>query len=330
MPQLGQHGRMPAAPLPDDLGPRFRVAEALAAGVPAGRLRAGDLAAPFHGVRSVPGALLPIGLQIEPGGVPRGDLEAEHLRRAWAYAAVATEHVFFSHVTAAIAYGLPLPPLLLFGRDIDAAVCAPRRLPRGRGVRGHQVKPSQVRVVADEHTGLRLTDPATTWATIASALNDPYDLVAAGDAVVRQWRRDQPLATIEDLQRAVCSGRRVGVPAMRAALPLIRTRSASRPETHCRLTLVDAGLPEPHLNFDVYVGGIRLGCVDLAYPRWRIAIEYEGEHHLLDPEQWARDIRRYERLAAAGWLVVRVTKPELFGDRRTFVSRVRAAITARS
>lgn len=147
---------------------------------------------------------------------------------------------------------------------------------------------------------------------------------------MRQWRRDQPLATLEDLQRAVRSGRRVGVPAMRAALPLIRTRSASRPETHCRLTLVDAGLPEPHLNFDVYDSGIKLGCVDLAYPQWRIAIEYEGEHHLLDPEQWARDIRRYERLAAAGWHVVRETKPELFGDRRAFVSRVRAAITARS
>jgi hypothetical protein len=124
--------------------------------------------------------------------------------------------------------------------------------------------------------------------------------------------------------------RRVGVPRMGGALPLIRTRSASRPETHCRLTQVDAGLPEPDLNYDVYVNGVRIACVDLAYPRLRIAIEYEGEHHLLDPAQWARDIQRYEKLAAAGWHVIRVTKGELFDEPAKLVRRVRAAIVSRA
>jgi len=86
----------------------------------------------------------------------------------------------------------------------------------------------------------------------------------------------------------------------------------------------------PVLNYDVYEGGIRLGCVDLAYPELRIAIEYEGEHHLLDPEQWTRDIARYERLTAAGWRVIRVTKTELFGNPAEVVRRVRAAIAERS
>jgi len=330
MPRLGHHERMPAAPLPEDLGLRFRVADALAAGVPPARLRAGDLEAPFHGVRSIPAATAPGGISVDRNGEARGELEAEHLRRAWEYAMVAAEHSCFSHVTAAVAYGLPIPPHLLSGRGIDVAVSAPHRLPRGRGVRGHQVKARQVRIIVDEHTGLRLTDPASTWATLGSVLTDPYDLVAAGDAVVRQWRVDRPLATLDDLQAMICTGRRVGVPALRAALPRIRTRSASRPETHSRLTLVDAGLPEPILNFDVFSSGIKVGCVDLAYPQWRIAIEYEGEHHLLDPVQWARDIRRYERLAAAGWHVVRVTKAELFGQPRAFVNRVRSAIAARS
>ena len=31
---------------------------------------------------------------------------------------------------------------------------------------------------------------------------------------------------------------------------------------------------------------------NLGYPELRIAIEYEGEHHLTDPLQWAEDIAR--------------------------------------
>jgi hypothetical protein len=122
----------------------------------------------------------------------------------------------------------------------------------------------------------------------------------------------------------------VGVGKLRAALPSIRTRSASRPETRCRLALVEAGLPEPALNFDVVEHGRALGCVDLAYPELRIAIEYEGEHHLLDPEQWARDIERYDRLREAGWVVIRVTKTELFRSPNLLIARVRRARAARA
>ena len=165
---------------------------------------------------------------------------------------------------------------------------------------------------------------------LGAVLRDPYDLIAAGDAVVRDWRVAEPLATVAQLAAAVASGRRIGVGALRAALPQLRTRSASRPESIARLTLLDALLPEPELNFDVMADGLWLACVDLAYPQLKIAIEYEGEHHLLDTEQWASDILRYDRLVAAGWRVIRVTKSELFTSPDAFVARVRAAIAERS
>ena len=171
--------------------------------------------------------------------------------------------------------------------------------------------------------------PATTWASLGGVLAHPYDLVAAGDAVVRDWRTE-PLATIDQLRAVIAAGRRVGIDRLRDAVPRVRTRAASRPETRCRLELVDAGLPEPELNYDVFEAGLWLACVDLAYPAARVAVEYEGEHHLLDPEQWARYILRYERLAAAGWLVIRVTKSELFEHPEAMVRRVRAAISQRS
>lgn len=239
-------------------------------------------------------------------------------------------HEVFSHVTAAIVWDIPLPFTVIIDAALHVAVAAPRRLPRAKGVRGHQVTAAACTFARDPRTGLVVADPATTWAMLASVLKDPYDLVAAGDAVVRTWRVDQPLATITDLESTVRRGRRVGVIALRGALPQIRVGSASRPETRTRLLIVDAGLPEPELNFEIRIGGEYFGAVDLALPGLRIAVEYEGEHHLRDPAQWARDIERYDRLRAAGWIVIQITKADLFNHPGRVVDRVRAAIAARA
>ncbi len=94
-----------------------------------------------------------------------------------------------------------------------------------------------------------------------------------------------------------------------------------------RLILTDAGLPEPLLNWPVHGDrGEFLGFVDQAYPELKIAIEYEGEQHRIDPGQWLRDIARYERLAEAGWRVIRVTKHDVFTAAAPLVARVRRTI----
>lgn len=182
--------------------------------------------------------------------------------------------------------------------------------------------------------GVRVTTPASTWATLGAVLRDEYDLVAVGDAVVREpmFLDDPPaLGSLDQLRAAVSVGRRVGLPALRAALPRVRTRSASWAETRCRLILIDAGLPEPMLNLEVRdARGDLVACIDLAYPTCRIAIEYEGEHHLTDPTQWAKDIARHEALTAMGWLVIRVTKADLRARGATLVARVRRAIETRT
>ena len=140
------------------------------------------------------------------------------------------------------------------------------------------------------------------------------------------------MASLATVTAAVVAGRRVGRPALRVALERLRTGSSSRPETWCRLLLVDAGLPEPQLDVDVYDerDGEFIGCVDLAYPELRIAIEYEGDQHRTSPAQWQRDIDKYDRLAAAGWRVVRVGRDQVFGSGQTFVTRVKRALRERT
>ena len=36
-------------------------------------------------------------------------------------------------------------------------------------------------------------------------------------------------------------------------------------------------------------------------------MQYEGDHHRTDPQQWRRDIERDRRMQAEGWIVLRVT-----------------------
>ncbi len=328
MKDAGDPERMPQpTPLPPGLAPPFAVATARRLGVPEARLRRKDLARPFHGVRS-------IDLDAPDNG------EESIVRRAIEYSRRMREEEFFSHVTAAILWGLPLPPQRMLTRSrgdatmprpLDVAVRLPARAGRARGIRGRSISPHLAEVCTHPATGLRVSTPAAVWAELATELA-LEDLIAVGDATVREpmWETDAAaLASVADLDRALGAGRRLGVDRLRAARPLVRTRSRSRPETHLRLAFVEAGLPEPECNWPVAEGDRLLALLDLAYPGAGACFEYEGEHHLRDPEQWARDIRRHEMLVERGWRIVRVTKDDLYRHREELFTRIRLAVAAR-
>lgn len=321
---------MPRIPLPDELPLAFAVSRARAEGIGEGRLRGSDLRRPFHGVRSrLPDVVADDGSDAD---VQR----ARVIRAALEYAERMGEGEFFSHTTAAVLWGAALP--VLASELVHVGVLHPRRLPRARGVRGHQTRRRATRVVVHPDTGLPVSSPATTWAMLGAALRHPYDIVAAGDSLIRvqrmpgPWSRRMPppLASRHQLEAAVGAGRRVGGPVLREALPRLRTAAASRPESWTRLTLCDAGLPEPVLDLDVYdENGEFIGCVDMAYPRLKIAIEYEGDHHRTDPATWDRDLAKHDALQAAGWRVIRVSRSMLFARPHELAARVRAALAQR-
>ncbi len=312
----GTLGSMKRTPLPLMLGSSFSTKAALDAKVRPSRLRSLDIEHPFHAVNIV-------------GAGAVGDAGSIFELMRW-YALRMTEHEFFTHVTAAIAWDLPLPFGVDASRPLDVGVFAPRRNQAGRGVIGHSVKPGLACVVDHPTMGVRLTSPASTWAMLAGTLWDVYDVVAVGDAVVREPMHDNDtpaLGTLEQLGAAISAGRRRGIARLREAQPRIRTRSDSRPETWLRLRIVDAGLDEPVANFDVWSVGEWIARVDLAYPRLKVAIEYEGEHHLTDAATWRADVARTERLIAAGWRVIRVTKDDVFQHPHRVTTLVRRAIS---
>ena len=305
----------------------FRVGDALRAGASRRSVDSDALDRPFTGLRATR-------TQVASPSVDPAEVEkASHAESARQFTAHMHRQEFFSHVTAAVLWDLPLPRLDL--ARIDVAVLAPHRAPRGRGVRGHQLSPRQVTTTVAG--GMRLTSPAATWAQLGGLARHPYDLTAIADAILLTPRVPgprgrvirQPLATLQELQEELRRGRRIGIGLLEEALRRARPGAVSRPETWTRLTLIDAGLPEPVLDHDVYDGDVFVGCVDLAYPELRIAIEYEGDHHRLDAAQWNRDIEKHDRLAALGWRVIRVTKAMLFQHPGELTARVRAALRAR-
>ena len=74
--------------------------------------------------------------------------------------------------------------------------------------------------------------------------------------------------------------------------------------------------------------------VDLAYPRWRIAIELDGAVHLRR-DVHERDLARQNDLVLEGWVVLRFTwrrytdRPEqLIAEIRTAIARPAARLAA--
>ncbi|RZU65554.1 hypothetical protein EV379_1888 [Microterricola gilva] len=283
----------------------FRVAEAQALGVGLGRLRSADLARPFHGVRSLPTGADPL------------------LARIDALRTVLPDAAFFTHQTAALLYGAPLP-LAFEGGPLHVAVVAPLHPSRRSGVVWHE---SSEPIPLRQRGTLLAAAPARVWCQLAGLLS-LYDLVAVGDYFVtgdhpiRPGRA--PLCTLAELRDEVARyGSRRNARVLRQALSLVRYGPLSRPESHTRLVLIGAGLPEPALNFEVaHPVRHKRYILDLAYPELRLGLDYEGDHHRSDAAQFRKDIRRREELAELDWTDIRVTADDLEYFQEDLITRV--------
>jgi hypothetical protein len=138
-------------------------------------------------------------------------------------------------------------------------------------------------------------------------------------------RRDGTDEAAVLLDRLVCA-RVVDLDTVRAAvraLPRCRGSACARraaaladglaespQESRLRLLLHRSGLPLSVAQYEVRHGGRFVARVDFAWPGRRQALEYDGAWHGA-PDQLARDRRRMNGLAAAGWRTHFVTAGDL-------------------
>ncbi len=117
-----------------------------------------------------------------------------------------------------------------------------------------------------------------------------------------------------------------GLRRLRAALPLVDGGAASPKETWLRLLLIDAGLPIPATQIPVVDGYRPVAFLDLGWEQFKVAVEYDGDHHRSDRRQYVKDQRRVRKLEQLGWIVIRVITEDKPDD---VARRVRAALRRR-
>jgi hypothetical protein len=178
--------------------------------------------------------------------------------------------------------------------------------------------------------GIWMSTRSRTWLDLARIL-PLNDLIALGDQLIRTPRHDfegrtAPYASIAEIQAMV--GRHPnlqGIVRARQALELMRIGSDSAPETFLRLAMMDAGLPEPELQVRLRPGDSHSPSADLGFRRRRIAVQYDGGHHLLEPQRLS-DRRRNKAFEAAGWTVLVFDRIDLDNGFSAAIRRIKRAL----
>ena len=119
----------------------------------------------------------------------------------------------------------------------------------------------------------------------------------------------------ETLEREAVRHRgRRGVVQLRQLIPLAEPRVESVREAWTLLAIIDAGLAAPEPQFWVTDRGVPIYRLDFAYPRHKVAVEYDGrEWHLLTEEQRRHDEERRAWLEREGWTVIVVRNGDFTG-----------------
>ncbi|WNV74506.1 endonuclease domain-containing protein [Geodermatophilus sp. DSM 44513] len=167
---------------------------------------------------------------------------------------------------------------------------------------------------------LPVTTPARTWRDLAGVLTPPALLAVTDQLLARGVARDQLAVQLQ----ARPTGR--GSARARAVLPVADPRSESPMESVLRWLLHEAGLPAPDLQHVVRdAAGSPLGRADLAWPERRVLVEFDGDLHR-ERAVFVGDLRRQNRLVAAGWTVLRFSSADVLGRPADVVAEVRRAL----
>ena len=167
--------------------------------------------------------------------------------------------------------------------------------------------------------GLPTTTPArTAWDLVQWV--DPVRAIVLIDRMLAAGLLSGPvLADFADRQVAQRGWRRFV-----SVVSLVDGRAESPPESELRVRLVLSGLPLPVPQ--QVIGSAR---VDLAWPEYRVAVEYDGLWHVGSRNQMNRDRRRLNRLLAEGWLVLHVTSQRMREDLPGIVAEIQSALVSR-
>jgi hypothetical protein len=307
-----------ARPLPAELAAgSFTIGEGRLSGISPWRAKAKDIRVPSRGIRV-------------PAG-PRQSL----LERARPYTRLGTpDSVSFYSAARIHDFKLraaltnpritPSAGLLHLTRDGSAA-------PRRKGIIGHRSALGPDDIVMLQ--GVPVTSIPRTLLDLAGTGDLTLeDLVVIVDDLICEHVRYQHPRTARfpraELLRYTASRRpAVGLPLLRKSLGLARVGADSPPETRLRLLFGRSGLPAFEPSYVLLDQQGTPLWIDLACPEFRLAVEYDGGHHLTPAQQHA-DALRNERTLDAGWRQLVINKLDVRNGEDWVLLRTRQALSA--
>ncbi|HEY7045339.1 MAG TPA: DUF559 domain-containing protein [Nocardioidaceae bacterium] len=229
--------------------------------------------------------------------------------RAQALLCVLDRHVVVCDRSAAWLHGVDVlgaegqsvvPPLEVFRIEGHDGIRRPQ-CRRGKRTLGD----SDVQVIR----GIPVTTPLRT-ALDLGRLARREEAIGAVDALMRIAG-----LSVEDLWKEMHRFRGArGVVQLRSLVGLANPLAESMAESKLRIQLHDAGLPWPEAQWPVRHGrGFVMFRLDLAYPKLKLAVEYDGRDHHTSVADRTRDDRRRAHLRRMGWTVVVLTARDVYG-----------------
>jgi hypothetical protein len=117
-----------------------------------------------------------------------------------------------------------------------------------------------------------------------------------------------------------------GVRWAREVLEHAEPLSESVMETRQRMALVQAGLPRPRAQVDLFdEDGTHVARLDHGYDEWKVGLDYDGEVHR---DRWRYDLERQERVRDLGWWHRRYTSMHAAAGWRQMVRQVGDALVS--
>jgi very-short-patch-repair endonuclease len=177
-------------------------------------------------------------------------------------------------------------------------ICRNARVPKGVVTRDELLFEEEIQRLE----GLAVTSPERTAFDLGRR-GRLDDAIARLDALARAT--DIKVSGVEELAAQHRHTR--GLRQLEAALDLMDSGAESPRETWLRLLLIRAGYPRPRTQIPVWSpDGRRRYYLDMGWEDIKLAVEYEGDHHRVDRDRFAYEIRRLEDIAELGWLDIRV------------------------
>lgn len=267
-------------------------------------------------------------------GIGRRALQSNEFRQLHRgrYVAAETAPDFETRVRAALemvpgAYGLSHQSAVTWCRGTasdkpDIYLAVPHRLRCDLpGIRTHRYRTPPMLWI---RRGVKVTAPPQTFVDLA-ACSDLVELVVAGDSLVRRTP-----VTPAELAAFARQAHTNGIGRARRASALVRSNVDSAQESRSRMLIVFAGLPEPTVDLRFHSEeGALLRRMDMGYTDTKLAVEYDGRHHIARKAQWGRDLGRREYFEGLGWRFIILIAPDIWTTPGNTIQRVCGGLAER-